>query len=59
MDNFLDSYQVLKLNQDQTNHPNSPIIPKEIEKRILKAPREKEQLTYKGKCIRITVDFSL
>ena len=30
MDNFLDIYQVPKLNQDQTNHLNSPITPKEI-----------------------------
>jgi hypothetical protein len=31
MDNFLDRYQVPKLNQDQINHLNSPITPKEIE----------------------------
>ena len=31
MDNFLDRYQVTKLNQDQINHLNSPITPKEIE----------------------------
>jgi hypothetical protein len=30
MDNFLDRYQVLKLNQDQINNLNSPISPKEI-----------------------------
>jgi hypothetical protein len=30
-DNFLDRYQVLKLNQDQINDLNSPISPKEIE----------------------------
>jgi hypothetical protein len=29
--NFLDSYQVPKLNQDQINNLNSPISPKEIE----------------------------
>jgi hypothetical protein len=29
MDNFLDRYQVPKLNQDQINHLNSPITPKE------------------------------
>ena len=31
MENFLDRYQIPKLNQDQTNHINSPISPKEIE----------------------------
>jgi hypothetical protein len=31
MDSFLDKYQKLKLNQDQINHLNSPIIPKDIE----------------------------
>jgi hypothetical protein len=30
MDNFLDRYQVPKLNQDIINHPQSSIIPKEI-----------------------------
>ena len=30
MDNFLDRYQVQKLNQDQINDFNSPISPKEI-----------------------------
>jgi hypothetical protein len=30
MDNFLERYQVPKLNQDQTNDLNSPIIPKGI-----------------------------
>jgi hypothetical protein len=30
MDNFLDRYQVQKLNQDQINHLNSPITPNEI-----------------------------
>jgi hypothetical protein len=31
MDNFLDRYQVAKLNQDKLNYLNSPITPKEIE----------------------------
>jgi len=31
MDDFLDRYQVLKLNQEQINHLNNPITPKEIE----------------------------
>jgi hypothetical protein len=30
-DNFLHTYQVSKLNQNQINHLNSPITPKEIE----------------------------
>jgi hypothetical protein len=31
MDNFLDICQVSKIRQDQINHLNSPITPKEIE----------------------------
>jgi hypothetical protein len=31
MDNFLDRYQILKLNQDHIIHLNSPITPKEID----------------------------
>jgi hypothetical protein len=31
MDNNLNRYQVPKLNQDQINHLNCPITPKEIE----------------------------
>ena len=31
MNEFLDRYQILKLNHDQVNHVNNPIIPKEIE----------------------------
>jgi hypothetical protein len=31
MDNFLDRYQVLKVNQDQINHLNTPTTPEEIE----------------------------
>ena len=40
MDDFLDRYQVPKLNQDQINHLNSPIMPKEIEA-IIKSPLTK------------------
>ena len=29
MDNFLDRYQIPKLNQDQVDHLNHPITPKE------------------------------
>jgi hypothetical protein len=38
MDNFLDSYQVPKLNQDQIIDLNSPIYPKEIETVINSLP---------------------
>jgi hypothetical protein len=41
MDNFLDRYQVPKLNQDQTNDLNSPISPKEIEAVINSLPTKK------------------
>jgi hypothetical protein len=38
MDNFLDRYQVPKLNKDQMNHLNSHITPKEIEAVIKSLP---------------------
>jgi hypothetical protein len=41
MDNFLDRYQVPKLNQDQINDLNSPISPKEIEAVIKSLPTKK------------------
>ena len=41
MDNFLDRYQVPKLNQDQINDINSPISPKEIEAVINSLPTKK------------------
>jgi hypothetical protein len=41
MDNFLDRYQVPKLNQDQTNDLNSPISPKGIEALINSLPTKK------------------
>ena len=41
MDNFLDRYQVPKLNQDQINDLNSPISPKEIEAFINSLPANK------------------
>ena len=43
MDNFLERYQIPKLNQDQTNHLNSPIIPKEIEAVINSLPTKKKK----------------
>jgi hypothetical protein len=38
MDNFLDRYQIPKLNQDQINHESSPITSKEIEAVIKSLP---------------------
>ena len=43
MDNFLDRYQVPKLNQDQINDLNSPISPKEIEVVINSLPTKKKK----------------
>jgi hypothetical protein len=43
MDNFLDRYQVPKLNQDQINHLYSPITPKETEAVIKNLPTKKAQ----------------
>jgi dsDNA-specific endonuclease/ATPase MutS2 len=41
MDNFLERYQVPKLNQDHINDLNSPISPKEIEAIINSLPTKK------------------
>ena len=41
MDNFLDTYLVPKLKQDQINHLNSFITPKEIEAVINSLPTKK------------------
>ena len=41
MDNFLDRYQIPKLNQDQIDHLKSPIAPKEIEEVIESLPTKK------------------
>jgi hypothetical protein len=43
MDNFLDRYQVPKLNQDQINHLNCPISFKEIETVINSLPAKKKK----------------
>jgi hypothetical protein len=43
MDNFLDRYQVPKLNQDQINDLNSPISPKEIEAVTNSLPTKKKK----------------
>ena len=45
MGNFLDRYQVSKLNQDQINDLNSPISPKEIETVINSLPTKKKPRT--------------
>ena len=41
MDEFLDRYKILKLNQNQVNHINNPITPKEIEALIKSLPTKK------------------
>ena len=41
MDEFLDRYKIAKLNQDQVNHLNNPITPKEIEAVIQSLPTKK------------------
>ena len=41
MDNFLDRYQIPKLNQDQLDQLNSPITPREIEGVIESLPTKK------------------
>jgi hypothetical protein len=43
MDNFLNRYQVPKLNKDQINDLNSPIFPKEIETVINNLPTKKKK----------------
>jgi len=45
MDNFLDRYQISKLNQDQINHLNSRITPKEIEAVLKSLPNNKSTVT--------------
>ena len=40
MDNIIDRYQIPKLNQDQMDHLNSPISPKEIEVVIESLPNK-------------------
>ena len=48
MINFLDRYQVSKLNQDQINHLNSHITPKEIEVVIGSISTKKKKKTKKN-----------
>jgi hypothetical protein len=47
MDNFLDKYQVPKVNQDQINYINSLISPKEIEAAINSLPNNNKNKTNK------------
>jgi hypothetical protein len=49
MDDFLDRYQVLKLNEDQINNLNSSISPKEIETVINSLPTPPPQKKQKTK----------
>ena len=44
MENFLDRYQVPKLNQDQINHLNSPVSSKEIETFTDSLPTKKKKI---------------
>jgi len=48
MDNFLDRYQVPKLNQEQISHLNCPITPKEIEAVIKSLPPKKKAQVQMG-----------
>ena len=45
MDNFLGSYQIPKLNQDQVNDLNSPIPPKEIKQSLIVSQPKKKPRT--------------
>ena len=47
MDNFLDTYNLPKFNQDEKNHLNSPITPREIETVIDSLPTKKKPSTRK------------
>jgi hypothetical protein len=49
MDNFLDRYQIPKLNQDQINHLNSPITTKEIVALMKSLQKKKKQKTKQNK----------
>jgi len=45
VDNFLDRYQVPMLNQEQINHLNSPVTPKEVEAVIKSLPTQKSPIS--------------
>ena len=55
MDNFLDKYQLPKLNQDQNNKLNRPISAKEIETVIKSLPSKKKRTRWFQR--RILQDF--
>jgi hypothetical protein len=46
MDNFLDTYKVPKLKQDQINHRNCAITTKEIEAAVFNNPKPKEKMPW-------------
>jgi hypothetical protein len=48
MGNFLDRYQIQKLNQDQINHINCLITPKEIEAVIKSLPTKNKSQDQMG-----------
>ena len=55
MDSFLDTYQVPMLEQDQINHLNAPVSPREIEAVINSLPTHKkaqDQMGLVGNSIR-------
>jgi len=51
MNDFLDRYQVPKLNQDQINHLNNPITPKEIEAVIRSLSTKKKKKKAQGQMV--------
>ena len=68
MDRYLEKFNLLRLNQEEIEIMNNPITSTEIEaviknvpknkERILKAAREKQQVTFKGNPICLTADLS-
>jgi hypothetical protein len=48
IDDFLDRYQVPKVNQDQIKHLNSPKTPKEIEAIVRSLPKKKKKKKSQG-----------
>ena len=56
MDNFLDTYHFPKLNQDQINNLNKPIIPKEIEvvTKSLQTKKDQDQMVLSQKSAKLS-----
>ena len=50
MDEFLDTYKITKLTQDQVNHLNNAITPKEIEEVIKCLPTKKNPRSRRVQC---------